>query len=114
MDTLIAILGTAGVTTLIAGFLSKGKNKAETTNIFADAYGKLIDELRQQVKFHGEQITIMQEREKDYIKIIRQHHEEKKALIERHTLIETELKGKIKELENKLADRIDKLENKFQ
>lgn len=121
METLLAILGTAGTTTFIANLFSKEKTKAETAKLIAEATSEALENLRVQIKFQGDQIatqagqlTIMQEKEKELLKIIGQHHEEKKALIEKHSMIEAELRGQIKDLENKLANRLTKIENKFQ
>lgn len=118
---LLAILGTAGFSSIITFLSTKGKTKAETAKLIAETYGDALENLREQMKFQGElissqanQITTMQQRELELLKLIGQHHEEKKALIEKHTQIEAELRGQIKALENKLGTRINKIENKFQ
>lgn len=120
-DMLFAILGSASVSSVITFLSTKGKTKAETAKLIAESYGEALENLRSQIKFQGDliasqaqQMTAMQEKEKELLKIIGQHHEEKKALIDKHSKIEEELKGKIKDLEIKLAYRMEKLENKFQ
>lgn len=120
-ETLLALLGTAGFSSLVTWFTTKGRNKADTASIMADAYGKLVDDLREQVKFLGEQynsqakeISTMKDREMEFLKIINKHHDEKVALIEKHTNIETELRAQIKTLEAKIEKRINKIENNFQ
>lgn len=120
-ETLLAIIGTAGFTSLITGFFAKGKTNAETAKLMADTYGSIIEDLRTQLNFQGEQLkqqasqlTLMQEREMKFLNIIDQHHKEKKELIEKHALIETELKGQIKQLKTELDKWINKIENKIQ
>jgi hypothetical protein len=120
-QTILTLLGGAGFGSIIVGFFARGKTKAETAKLIAESYGEALENLRDQIKFQGElitsqasQITTMQQRELELLKLIGQHHEEKKALIEKHTLIEAELRGQIKALENKLANRLTKIENKFQ
>ena len=93
------VIGSGTTGGLITAFVNKGRNKAETQTIIGQAYGSLIDELRQSISFQGEQIKALQDREVQYLKIINGHQE-----------IERELRLQIRELETKLANRIHKLE----
>jgi hypothetical protein len=143
METLLAILSTASVTALITWASTKGKTKAETAKIVAETYGKMVDDLRSQMKFQGEQlnqqtiqITKMQERELEHMKMINRHdkekkdlialhhkeitelnakhHKEKTELITSHQIAETELKAEILKLKNDLGNRMSQIENKLQ
>lgn len=98
-DLITLVIGSGATGSVITAFVNKGRNKAEAQNIIGQAYGDLIDELRQSINFQGEQIKALQDREIQYLKIINGHQE-----------TERELRGQIKALETKLAKRINKLE----
>jgi|GEM_PF-3815060 len=98
-EIIAMVIGSGTTGGLITSFFNKGRNKAEAQSIIGQAYGDLIDELRQSISFQGEQIKGLQEREVQYLKIINGHQE-----------IERELRQQIKSLETKLAKRIHKLE----
>ena len=100
MFEMITLVIGSGVTgSFVTALLNKGRNKAETQNIIGQAYGDLIDELRQSISFQGEQIKALQDREIQYLKIINGHQE-----------VERDLRAQIRSLETKLAKRINKLE----
>ncbi|RQO79122.1 hypothetical protein DBR40_05225 [Pedobacter sp. KBW01] len=106
----LGIFGGGSIGVLFTLIATRGKTKAEagnihanTDNIIADTYGKLLDEVRETVKFQGEQIKASQEREVEYLKIINGHQE-----------TERELRGQIKALEIKLSLRITKIEKENQ
>jgi transposase-like protein len=125
IQIILYILGSVGFGSLVTMIANRGKNSAEAQKILAEAkkasaesqnvvtdmYGKLFDDLQQRLTQQQDQINSMQQREIEYLKIINQHHDEKKALIEKHALIEAELKHQIKALETKLSNRITKIEN---
>jgi hypothetical protein len=94
------IIGSGATGSLIVALLNKGKTRAETQNIISNTYGDLIDELRQSIKYQGDQIKALQDRELQYLKIISGHQQ-----------TEWELKQQIKSLEVKLETRMGKLED---
>lgn len=107
---LIGVLSSSVLAAIIVWIANKGKTKAETQNIIADTYGKMMDDLRDQIKYQGDQIqhqaaqiTSMQSRELEYLKIIGGHQE-----------TERELRKQINALENKLSLRITKIEQENQ
>ena len=106
----LGILGGGSIGVLFTLIATRNKTKAETSNIqantdhiIAETYGKLLDEVRETVKFQGEQIKASQGREVEYLKIINSHQ-----------VTERELRGQIKELEIKLSLRITKIEQENQ
>jgi len=100
---LVAVLGSSVITAIIVWIANKGKTQAETQNIIADTYGKMFDDLKDQIKYQGDQIGALQQRELEYLKIIHGHQE-----------TERELRKQIAALENKLSLRITKIEQENQ
>lgn len=100
IQVILSIMGSVGFGSFITWVSNKNKNKAETQNLIGKTYGDLIDDLRAQVKYQGDQIKVMQERELELIKIITGHQE-----------VERELRLQIKSLESKLSLRITKIED---
>jgi len=107
---LVGVLSSSVLASIIVWIANKGKTKAETQYIIADTYRKMMDDLRDQIKYQGDQIqhqatqiTSMQGRELEYLKIIGGHQE-----------TERELRKQIDALEKKLSLRITKIEQENQ
>lgn len=98
-EIIAMVIGSGTTGSLITAFVNKSKNKADAQSIIGQAYGNLIDELRQSISFQGEQIKGLQEREVQYLKIINAHQD-----------VERELRHQIKTLEITLAIRNHKPE----
>lgn len=97
LQILAAVFGTGGLTFLFMYHANKSKLKAETNHLIGQTYGDLIDDMRETMKYQGEQIKSLQDREIEYLKIINAHRETEK-----------ELRTQIKALETKLSTYIKK------
>jgi len=103
---LVSMLGSSVISALIVWIANRGKTKAEvkniaaeTSNVIAETYGRMFEDLKDQIKYQGDQIKALQQRELEYLKIIHGHQE-----------TERELRAQIKALEIKLSLRITKIE----
>lgn len=102
MDTLAiiaGILGSGGFGALITSTFNRKKINADAQDVIGKVYGDLIDDCRAQLKHQAGQIQTMQDREVEYLKIIREQQQ-----------TERDLRSQIRQLENKLNKRLDKLE----
>ncbi|GGG97247.1 hypothetical protein [Pedobacter zeae] len=103
LNIILSLITGGTFSALILWLSNRGKIKAETENVIGKTYGDLIDDLRAQVKYQGEQIKASQEREIQCLKIINGHQE-----------TERELRKQIAALEDKLSLRITKIEQENQ
>jgi hypothetical protein len=94
-----AIISSAGFGSLVTWIFNRGHTKAQTENLIGKTYGELLDDLRNQVKYQGDQIQALQARELEYLKIINGHQETERELRKQITALETKLNKRFNNLE---------------
>lgn len=99
LNIIISLITGGTFSAIILYFSNRGKIKAETENVIGKTYGELIDDLRAQVSYHGDQIRASQEREVQYLKIINGHQETERELRKQITALETKLSLRITKIE---------------
>lgn len=111
------VVGSSALGLVVTAIVNRKKNQAELQDIIGKVYGELIDDCRAQLKYHSEQLLLVQKKETEYLKIISGQVE---VINDYKTIVrdlQIQVKGqqkKIESLKQELGKRISSLEEQTQ
>lgn len=102
---ILSIIGSGAFGSLTMALLNRRKTAVETDAVIQKMYGDMLEDLRKQLAYQGTQISNLQSKEVEYLKIISNSQK-----------TERDLRNKVREQDNQIKRqelRIQELEDKL-